>query len=215
MTGGISRPAWEARLQRFASLVELAIANADAWDQLAHQASSDPLTGIANRRVFDERLSVEAARARSYDRQLSLVVIDLDHFKTTNDRHGHAAGDRVLVLFAQLLSAHAREGELDARIGGEEFAWLMPETDPRDAYTATERIRGGLQDVPFDAVSTVTSPPAWPHRKRARRRDAPGPGRPRALPSQGQRTQPNRSPGRTSRRHAGQRPRVTLRVVAV
>ena len=94
------RPGVEARLERFASLVGLAISNADAWDRLARQALSDPLTGVADRRAFHERLNAELARAHRYGRSLSLVLIDLDHFKAVNDQHGHQAGDRVLVLRA-------------------------------------------------------------------------------------------------------------------
>lgn len=146
----------EARLERFASLVGLAISNADAWDKLARQASTDPLTGIANRRAFHERLTAEVARAHRYGRHLSLALIDLDHFKAVNDLHGHPAGDRVLVLFAQLLSAHSREDELVARIGGEEFAWLMPETDQHGAYTAAERVRNALEATAFENAGRVT-----------------------------------------------------------
>jgi diguanylate cyclase (GGDEF)-like protein len=146
----------EVRLERFASLVGLAISNADAWDRLARQAWSDPLTGIANRRVFHDRLGAELARAQRYGRDLSLVLLDLDHFKAINDRHGHQAGDRVLVRFAELLSAHSREGELVARVGGEEFAWLMPETDRLGAYTAAERVRQATELWSLDDVGTVS-----------------------------------------------------------
>jgi diguanylate cyclase (GGDEF)-like protein len=131
----------EARLERFASLVGLAISNAEAWDRLERHASTDPLTGLANRRAFDERLSAEVARAQRYERDLSLALIDLDHFKAVNDLHGHPAGDRVLAGFAELLNGYTREGELVARIGGEEFAWLMPETDDDAAHAAASRAR--------------------------------------------------------------------------
>jgi diguanylate cyclase (GGDEF)-like protein len=146
----------ESQLERFASLVGLAISNADAWDRLARQASSDPLTGIANRRAFYDRLRAEVARAQRYGRHLSLVIMDIDHFKAVNDRHGHQAGDRVLVLFTQLLSAHCRDGELVARIGGEEFAWLMPETDHHGAYIAAERFRNAVDKTPFGDAGEVT-----------------------------------------------------------
>ena len=82
------------------------------------------------------------------------MLIDLDHFKAVNDQHGHPAGDRVLVLFAQLLSAHSREGEIVARIGGEEFAWLMPETDQHGAYAAAERVRNAIESAPLGDVGT-------------------------------------------------------------
>jgi diguanylate cyclase (GGDEF)-like protein len=146
----------EVRLERFASLVGLAISNADAWDRLERQASTDPLTGIANRRTFHERLADEVARAERYGRHLSLAIMDLDHFKAVNDAHGHPGGDRVLVLFAQLLSAHSREGELVARIGGEEFAWLMPETDEGGAHAAADRVREAIETAPFENIGRVT-----------------------------------------------------------
>jgi diguanylate cyclase (GGDEF)-like protein len=146
----------EVRLERFASLVGLAISNADAWDRLERQASTDPLTGIANRRAFHERLTDEVARAERYGRHLSLALMDLDHFKAVNDAHGHQGGDRVLVLFAQLLSAHSREGELVAKIGGEEFAWLMPETDRHGAHIAADRVREAIETTPFENIGRVT-----------------------------------------------------------
>ncbi|HEX3831659.1 MAG TPA: diguanylate cyclase, partial [Solirubrobacteraceae bacterium] len=146
----------ELRLERFASLVGLAISNADAWDRLERQASTDPLTGIANHRTFHERLTDEVARAERYGRHLSLVFMDLDHFKAVNDVHGHQSGDRVLVLFAQLLSAHSREGELVARIGGEEFAWLMPDTDEDGAHAAADRVREAIETTPFENIGRIT-----------------------------------------------------------
>ncbi|HEY5261120.1 MAG TPA: GGDEF domain-containing protein [Solirubrobacteraceae bacterium] len=146
----------EVRLERFASLVGLAISNADAWDRLERQALSDPLTGIPNRRAFHDRLKSEVARAHRYGRDLSLVLMDLDHFKAVNDLHGHQAGDRVLVLFGQLLSAHSRDSELVGRIGGEEFAWLMPETDQNGAYIAATRVRKAIESTRFKDIGKVT-----------------------------------------------------------
>ena len=84
------------------------------------------------------------------------MLLDIDHFKAVNDLRGHQAGDRVLVLFAQLLSAHSRDGELVARIGGEEFAWLMPETDQRGAYIAAERVRSAIETMTFEDGGQVT-----------------------------------------------------------
>ncbi|MDQ6607345.1 MAG: diguanylate cyclase [Actinomycetota bacterium] len=146
----------EQRLERFASLVGLAISNADAWERLAREASTDSLTGIPNRRAFHERLGTEAARARRYQHTLGLVLMDLDHFKAVNDRHGHQAGDRVLVAFAQLLSAHTRDGEMVARIGGEEFALLLPETDGHGAFAAADRIRRAIERTPAEPGLAVT-----------------------------------------------------------
>jgi diguanylate cyclase (GGDEF)-like protein len=146
----------EDRLERFARLVGLAISNAEAWDRLARQASTDSLTGLPNRRVFHDRLDAEIARAQRHDRKLSLVLLDLDQFKRINDEYGHQAGDRALVRFAQLLAVHTREGELIARIGGEEFGWLMPETDQTGAYAAADRIRKALEAESFPDLGTIT-----------------------------------------------------------
>ncbi len=162
----------ELRLLRFASLVGLAISNADAWDRLERQASTDPLTGIPNRRTFRERLTEEVARAERYGRHLSLALIDLDHFKAVNDAHGHAGGDRVLVRFAQLLSAHSREGELVARIGGEEFAWLMPETDEHGARVAADRVREAFETTSIENIGRVTLSAGVCSTERARGADA-------------------------------------------
>ena len=146
----------EERLERFARLVGLAISNAEAWDRLERQASTDGLTGLANRRTFDARLQSELARAHRYGRDLSLVLLDIDHFKQINDRHGHGAGDRVLTRVAQLLSGTARRGELVARVGGEEFAWLLPETDAVGALGAAEKARELLAREDLPGVGRVT-----------------------------------------------------------
>lgn len=135
----------EERLERFGRLVSLAISNAAAWERLDHQASTDALTGIANRRVFDDRLRAELARAERHERELSLALFDLDHFKRINDACGHHNGDRALVRFASLLAEYARRGDVVARVGGEEFAWLMPETDHDGALAAAERVRTAIE----------------------------------------------------------------------
>ena len=146
----------EERLARFADLVAMAIANAEAWEALEREAATDSLTGLANHRTFQERLESEVTRARRYGRDLSLALLDFDYFKHVNDTHGHQAGDRVLVELARRLEAHVREGELIARIGGEEFAWLMPEADGEAGYRAADRIRRAIAEEPFDLVGPLT-----------------------------------------------------------
>ena len=146
----------ENRLERFARLVGLTISNTEAWDRLDRLASTDAMTGLANRRVFHERLNAELARASRHQRSLSIALFDLDHFKRINDQHGHQAGDHALIRFAALLQGNAREGELCARIGGEEFAWIMPETDQAGAFLAAERIREALVAEPFPGIGTIT-----------------------------------------------------------
>ena len=146
----------EVRLERFAALVALAIANAEAQARLASQAASDPLTGLANHGVFFDRLHAEVQRARRNGHPLALVLIDLDHFKCVNDVHGHLTGDNVLVETAGRLARLARAEDTVARIGGEEFAWLLPESDARAAWAAGERARRAIGEVPFPEVGPLT-----------------------------------------------------------
>jgi diguanylate cyclase (GGDEF)-like protein len=146
----------DERLAQFADLVAVAIANAEARETLAHQAATDPVTGLANHRTFHERLRTEIERASRHGRRLSLAVLDIDHFKGINDTHGHQTGDDVLAAIAERLAAQARTGEIIARTGGEEFAWLMPETDADGAYLAAERARRAIEGTPFEMAGIVT-----------------------------------------------------------
>lgn len=144
------------RLERFCELVSLALANADARRQLATLASTDHLTGLPNRRSFQERLAAEVDRAQQRGRPLSLVVLDLDHFKDINDTYGHEVGDRVLAEFARRLGGLARTGETVARIGGEEFAWIMPEADAMGGLAGADRVRETVAAEPFPVVGALT-----------------------------------------------------------
>ncbi len=154
-SGGLA-PGAEDGLQRFADLVGLALTGADARRQLARLASTDHLTGLPNRRSFEERLASEVTRARRHDRQLALVVLDIDNFKQINDAWGHDVGDRALVEFAERLGTLARAGETLARIGGEEFAWILPESDAMGGIAAAERARRAIGGTPFATVGDVT-----------------------------------------------------------
>jgi len=155
-TDARDREGVERRLERFASLVALSISAAQAREELAHQASTDHLTGLANRRVFTERLDFELERAKRYGRDLSLVLIDVDHFKQVNDRHGHDIGDQVLVTLADLLAGHARASDLVARIGGEEFAWLLPETAADVAHGAADHVRELIAATTIEPIGKLT-----------------------------------------------------------
>jgi len=124
--------------------------------ELERLATTDPLTGLANHRTFHERLRAEVARARRHNRRLSLALLDLDHFKDVNDRHGHQSGDGALREVARRLAGVAREGELVARVGGEEFAWLLPDCDAQGALAAAERARLAVRSTPVQPAGTLT-----------------------------------------------------------
>ena len=149
-------PGSAERLARFAELVAVAIANAHTREMLVHQAGTDTLTGLANHRVFHEHLDAECARAARHGLTLSVALFDIDHFKAVNDNHGHQTGDVVLAEVAARLLAATRGGELVARTGGEEFAWLMPEISLDGAYTAAERARCAIESAPFARVGMLT-----------------------------------------------------------
>ena len=110
--------------------------------ELERLATTDPLTGLSNRRVFLDRAHEATARAIRHDRAVSVVMIDIDHFKSINDSHGHEVGDRVLMGIASALRQALRnETDLVARFGGEEFAILLPETSIAGASLLAERLR--------------------------------------------------------------------------
>ena len=123
--------------------------------ELERLATHDPLTGLPNHRVFHERLRDEVARASRHGQPLSVAILDVDHFKSINDQHGHRVGDSVLHEIGQRLSTILREGELVARVGGEEFAWIL-NADGADAFDAAERARHVIIDRPILQVGAVT-----------------------------------------------------------
>ena len=145
------------QLERVAELISLAVSNADAREHLARMAQTDPLTGLLNHGAFHQRLEEEVQRAARYGRPLSLALLDLDHFKQVNDRHGHRAGDEALRTVADLLRAQARETDVLGRVGGEELAWLMPESDLAGATSGAERLRATTAGTPIVDVGQVTA----------------------------------------------------------
>ncbi len=116
--------------------------------KLRHQASSDPLTGLHNRRWLSERIPVEQARAARDKTPLSAILFDLDHFKQINDRHGHDTGDHVLMAVADVMRDCLRRYDIAARIGGEEFCLILPRTGEAEAIAIAERLR-----TKFEALS--------------------------------------------------------------
>jgi diguanylate cyclase (GGDEF)-like protein/PAS domain S-box-containing protein len=149
-------PGEEQRLTRFTELVALAIAGSSARAELTLRATTDSLTGLANHREFHGRLDAEMVRARRHGHSLSVAILDVDRFKHINDRLGHQAGDLVLLEIARRLAAVARTGDLLGRVGGEEFAWLLPETDLGAASAAARRACHAIRDVTFRDAGTVT-----------------------------------------------------------
>jgi diguanylate cyclase (GGDEF)-like protein len=126
------------------------VRNAQAMEQLA---TIDGMTGIYNRRHFLSLADREWERARRYRRSLSLLMIDIDYFKAINDRFGHEVGDRAIVHVANLAGGCKRTSDVLARIGGEEFALLLPETEIAQAEALAERLRGEVAKCPLAEVS--------------------------------------------------------------
>ncbi len=122
----------------------------EANRRLAVQAATDALTGLLNRRKFRELAAEEMERSRRYGRPLSLLALDLDHFKTVNDRYGHPVGDGVLRHVAGIIAAGVRSCDRVARLGGEEFAVLLPETRMPDAMILADRLRLAVSGRPAD-----------------------------------------------------------------
>jgi len=112
-----------------------------AFLSMSEQATRDWLTGLHNRRYFEETLKDHVEAARRYDRELSLVVFDIDRFKQINDGSGHAAGDTVLKHFADTLKSITRAADIVCRIGGDEFAAILPETGEPNAWKFVERVQ--------------------------------------------------------------------------
>jgi diguanylate cyclase (GGDEF)-like protein/PAS domain S-box-containing protein len=124
--------------------------------ELERLARTDSLTGLANRYLLQESLDRAAAQAQRHGGTLALILLDVDWFKQVNDRHGHPAGDSVLVEVARRLTATVRAGEVLARVGGEEFAWLLPDAGAEEAATAADRARRAIAAVPFATAGHLT-----------------------------------------------------------
>jgi diguanylate cyclase (GGDEF)-like protein len=124
-------------------------------NRLRHLSQHDTLTQLLNRRAFTVRLQAERARQRRSPGPMALLVVDLDRFKAVNDRFGHAAGDTVLVAAAALLRRHARDVDTVARMGGEEFALLLPGTDRDGACRVAERMLAAFRTLAVEVDGVV------------------------------------------------------------
>jgi len=136
-------------LSTFASQAAVSIENARLFEETRQLAITDPLTGLANHRQFYTQLAREVRRAQRYERPLSLLMLDLDHFKQFNDTYGHLGGDRALREVSEVLRQNARAVDILARYGGEEFAIILPETDLQRAVFQAERVRNAVAAFPF------------------------------------------------------------------
>jgi len=143
-------------LEGLDDLARLAVVNDRARRQLVIEATTDPLTGLHNRRAFGDRLTEEIERARRYGRPLALILIDLDGFKAVNDAAGHAAGDRVLTEVAIRVESAIRIEAMVARLGGDELAIILPESDSGGAYVLAERVREAVCITPMAGGERIT-----------------------------------------------------------
>lgn len=128
----------------------------DLARRLEELARTDGLTGCLNHRAFHERLADELARAERYGGPLTLLLLDVDRFKQVNDLHGHPCGDEVLLRLAGVLRSSARAADAAGRVGGEEFALLLPQTGPAEAEALAERLRAEVAALPGPVPVTVS-----------------------------------------------------------
>jgi diguanylate cyclase (GGDEF)-like protein len=133
----------------------LAIGNRRLLGALTGQASTDARTGLTNSRGFDHALE-KALASRSADEPIAVLMLDLDHFKDFNDRHGHPSGDEALRSFAEVLRSCMRDGDVAARYGGEEFAVMLPGVDPVVAVTIAERVRARTESTIMSLAPGIT-----------------------------------------------------------
>jgi diguanylate cyclase (GGDEF)-like protein len=143
-----------------------------ANESLALLAATDALTGLPNRRAMEDALTRDLARASRDGTALSVVVVDIDHFKRFNDEHGHLAGDQTLHSVAEILKSCLREGDIAVRFGGEEFVLVLANTDEDNSFVVAERVRKTLADTKLDIAGQQLSITAsfgvattWPARQ--------------------------------------------------
>ena len=141
----------------FAQQIEMAITIAGLFEEVKAQAVSDSLTGLYNRRYFEEYLKKEVTRAVRQQQAFSVIGLDLDHLKQINDQYGHAYGDLAIKTVADVLKKNARSIDTAARMGGEEFNVILPGVDSKGAMIAAERIRKALEAEKLDTIGHVTA----------------------------------------------------------
>jgi len=137
-------------LEALAGHASAALANAHRYEAVLERAQRDSLTGLSNHGHMWSTLKIEVERADRHGRALSLVMIDIDHFKAFNDRFGHPAGDEALCVLARVLEANSRSHDVVARYGGEEFAVILPETDVEGSLRYADKMRRAVEAARFE-----------------------------------------------------------------
>jgi diguanylate cyclase (GGDEF)-like protein len=143
-------------LEAIAAHASVALGNARKYEDTLRLSQIDGLTGLANHGHFYKTLEREIERARRYERGLSLVMLDIDHFKQYNDRHGHRAGDQALVAVARIIGDRSRAHDVVARYGGEEFAVILPETTLEGGHMFGDKLRTAIEGVSLDGGDPLT-----------------------------------------------------------
>ena len=169
MTDGVLAAEWGPRrrarirtmtlrtLEQEAVHAGLAVRHRARLDEAEQLATRDHLTGLANRRLLEETLALEVPRAARAERPVSLLVLDVDHFKDVNDAYGHPAGDTLLRTVARALSQRTKASDLAARLGGDEFAVVLPDCAAADAVRVAERVRAAFADAVAPLHATLSA----------------------------------------------------------
>lgn len=144
-------------LRLFANQIELAITIADLFQAVKNQAVTDALTGLYNRRYFEECMKKEIIRAERMKQPFTIVALDLDYLKQINDKYGHAYGDLAIKTISDVLKKNARSIDVAARMGGEEFNLLLPGVDSKGGLIAAERIRSAIEHCKLEEIRTITA----------------------------------------------------------
>ncbi|MBW8308536.1 MAG: diguanylate cyclase [Candidatus Paracaedibacteraceae bacterium] len=142
----------------FSDHIALSLSNIRLREKLQRQSISDPLTNLHNRRYFDENMQMELLRAERKGSALSLLIIDIDHFKLFNDTYGHDLGDTVLQEVSTVMKKHIRETDSACRMGGEEFAIILPETPPDIAFERAEELRQAINRIIIKNMGHILEP---------------------------------------------------------
>ena len=144
-------------LNLFAKQIELAITIADLFQAVKEQAITDGMTGLYNRRYFEEYIKKEAIRAMRQNQKFTVIGLDLDHLKQINDTYGHNYGDIAIKAIAEVLKSNARSIDVAARMGGEEFNLILPGVDIEGGCIAAERIRKAIESVELEKIGRITA----------------------------------------------------------